>query len=224
MDVGCGPGTDTVRIAQIVGSTGLAVGIDHDKQMIAEAQERAQRAGVAAWTEFEATDAAAIPYKSNFFGAAYCERLFQHVSHPAAVLGEMVRVTRPQGRIVVADSDWATLSIDTTEVGIERRIVHALPGMLANGYAGRELLRLFRMYPLADVVVEVHPIVWRDFPTFWATSFSLPDIEVRLINSGVVSGEELKRFRASLASAQETGSFFAQANMVVVTGAKKATG
>jgi ubiquinone/menaquinone biosynthesis C-methylase UbiE len=221
VDVGCGPGTDTVETAHIVGETGLVVGIDNDERMLAEAQARARRAGVAAWPRFVAADAAAIPYEADFFDAARTERLFQHVLDPAAVLGEMVRVTKPQGRIAVADSDWATLSIDTSEVDIERRIVRALPGMVANGYAGRELLRLFRMYPLTDVVVEVHPIVWFDYPTFWATSFSLPDIEARLVDSGVVSDEELKCFRASLASAQRTGAFFAHGNMVVVAAVKE---
>lgn len=132
-DVGCGPGTDTVETAQIVGGAGCAVGIDRDETVLAEAQTRARRADVAAWTHFVAADAAGIPYEADFFDAARSERLFQQVSDPAAVLREMVRVTKPHGQIAVADADWATLSIDTTEVDIERRTVRALPGLVQNG-------------------------------------------------------------------------------------------
>ncbi len=220
LDVGCGPGMDTVETAQIVGDTGLVVGMDFDEQMLIEAQARARRAGVATWTCLVAADAVAIPYEADFFDATRSERLFQHVPDPAAVLAEMVRVTKPQGRIVVADADWATLSIDTTEVDIERRIARALPSLVQNGYAGRQLLRLFHRYPLSDIVVEVHPVVWFDFSTFWATSFSLPDIEARLLDSGVVSGRELECFRTGLVAAQETGTFFAHGNMVVVAAVK----
>ena len=221
VDVGCGPGTDTVETAQIVGHTGLAVGIDHDEAVLAEAQARARRAGVTAWTHFVAADAAAIPYEADFFDSARSERLFQHVSDPAAILREMVRITKPRGRIAVADADWATLSIDTTEVEIERRIVRALPGLVQNGYAGRQLLRLFRSFALTDVAVEVWPVVWFDLATFWATSFSLPKLEARLVASGAVSAEELGRFRADLAEAQRTGAFFAHGDLMVVAGFKR---
>jgi len=221
VDVGCGPGLDTVQTARVVGETGLVVGIDHDERMVAKAQERAREAGVAAWTRHETADATAIPYEAGFFDASRSERLFQHVPAPAAVLREMVRVTRPGGRIAVADADWGTLSIGTSEVDIERRIVRLLPSFVRNAYAGRELLRLFRSQALTDVVVEVHPILWLDYATFWATSFSLPNLEEQLLASGVVSPEEFNRFRASLAAAQENGTFFASGNIVLVTAVKQ---
>jgi SAM-dependent methyltransferase len=220
IDVGCGPGIDTVEMARLVGETGLVVGIDHDKGMIAEAEERAWKAGVATWTRNETADATSIPYGAGFFNASRSERLFQHVPHAATVLREMVRVTRRGGRIAVADSDWGTLSIDTPEVDIERRIVRFLPNLVHNGHSGRELLRLFRSQPLTDVSVEVHPIVWQDYATFWATSFSLPNLKERLLGSGVVSQEEFNRFRVSLQEAQQNQSFFASGNVVLVAAVK----
>jgi ubiquinone/menaquinone biosynthesis C-methylase UbiE len=216
LDVGCGPGLDTVAAARLVGEQGLVVGIDHDEQMILEARKRARRAGVETWTRHQTADAAAIPYRTGSFDASRSERLFQHVPDPGAVLREMARVTRPGGRIAVADADWGTLSIHTTEVEIERRITRLLPGLVQNGYAGRELLRLFRAQFLTRVVVEVHPIVWQDYATFWATSFSLPDLRGRLLASGVVSEADFRCFRLSLAEAQRRRSFFASGNMVLV--------
>ena len=46
LDVGCGPGTDTVPLAQAVGPSGQVVGIDYDEEMVAKADRRAEQAGV----------------------------------------------------------------------------------------------------------------------------------------------------------------------------------
>lgn len=221
VDVGCGAGTDVIQSAQIAGETGLVVGVDHDPALLAEAQERARRAGVGSQTRFIAADSSSIPCRTSCFDAARSERLFQHLSDPIATLGEMARVTRPGGRIAVADSDWASLSIDTPHIGIERCIVAALPTLLRNGYAGRELVRCFRACALEVVEVEIFPVLWLDYPKFWRTSFSLPDLETRLVDSGVVSRDELDKFRESLASAQNENAFFAHGDMVLVIGVKQ---
>ncbi len=45
LDVGCGPGIDTIALAELVGPTGHVVGVDVDAAMIAEANRRAEQAG-----------------------------------------------------------------------------------------------------------------------------------------------------------------------------------
>jgi hypothetical protein len=132
----------------------------------------------------------------------------------------MVRVTKPGGRIAVADADWGSLSIDTHETGIERQICRALPGLMPSGYAGRELFRLFREQCLGDLTVELSPIVWTDYTTFRRTSLSVRDVDQRLVDSGAVSWEEWYRFLECLEEADRQGYFFATANMVLVAGTR----
>ena len=48
LDVGCGPGSDTLAISNLVGPTGEVYGADYDAQMVAQANERAKAAGVSA--------------------------------------------------------------------------------------------------------------------------------------------------------------------------------
>ena len=45
-DIGCGPGAELVRIAQIVGPDGVAIGVDPSGTMLEEAQRRAAGANV----------------------------------------------------------------------------------------------------------------------------------------------------------------------------------
>ena len=49
LDMGCGPGTDTLALAHVVGAHGQVVGVDFDAAMVVEADQRAERAGVSAW-------------------------------------------------------------------------------------------------------------------------------------------------------------------------------
>jgi ubiquinone/menaquinone biosynthesis C-methylase UbiE len=46
LDVGCGPGTDTMALALLVGEEGFVHGIDRDPAMVAEAERRAAAAGL----------------------------------------------------------------------------------------------------------------------------------------------------------------------------------
>src|SRR5437764_13145621 len=48
LDVGCGPGTDTIPLAGRVGPGGHGVGVDYDGEMGAEANRRGAAAGGAA--------------------------------------------------------------------------------------------------------------------------------------------------------------------------------
>jgi SAM-dependent methyltransferase len=48
LDLGCGPASDTIALAGLVGETGHVHGVDFDSEMVMEANERANAAGVAA--------------------------------------------------------------------------------------------------------------------------------------------------------------------------------
>ena len=43
LDVGCGPATDTIPLARLVGENGFVAGVDADKEMVLAAERRARR-------------------------------------------------------------------------------------------------------------------------------------------------------------------------------------
>ncbi|MGI9578225.1 MAG: methyltransferase domain-containing protein, partial [Microthrixaceae bacterium] len=81
--------------------------------------------------------------------------LLQHVTDPQAAVDEMVRVTRPGGRVVLIDTDWRTFG-STTDPEFEQRL-RAIGSPLATPHAGGFL----RAYALAAglVDVDVLPVV-----------------------------------------------------------------
>src|SRR6476620_10051153 len=69
LDVGCGPGTDTIALAELVGPTGEVFGVDFDPAMVAEAERRAEAAGVSGWVHHKEADAGAMPLASANFNS-----------------------------------------------------------------------------------------------------------------------------------------------------------
>lgn len=103
LDVGTGPGYLALAAARLVAPGGAAAGIDASPEMIARARLRAARLGVA--VDYRVAAAEALPYGDASFDVVVSRLVFHHL--PGEVkrraLGEMARVLRPGGRLVVAD-------------------------------------------------------------------------------------------------------------------------
>jgi len=220
LDVGCGPATDTIPMANLVGSTGQVVGLDYDNAMIVEADSCSEKAGVSSWVDHKCADATSLPFESGYFNSCRSERLFQHLLDPAAALAEMVRVTKPGGWVVVLDTDWGSGGIDTTEVDIERRLTRFdTECMLNNGYAGRQLYRLFKKQGLADVAYEVFPIVFTNY-TLAREIWTMDRLEQEALTKKIITENELHRIHADLEQADADGVFFSYGCMIQVAGCK----
>jgi hypothetical protein len=145
--------------------------------------------------------------------------VLQHVADPAAMLSELVRVTRPGGTVLAVDTDWASLSIDCADIALERHITRQVADTFANGYAGRQLPRLMRAAGLSVTAVDVCAVQWNDLACFRRTSFPASRVATALLASGRVSAWDWEEF---LASVQPSGApaFFASATIVLAAGRK----
>jgi ubiquinone/menaquinone biosynthesis C-methylase UbiE len=219
IDLGCGSGTDTIPLAGFVGHAGKVVGIDTDDRMIVIANKKAREAGVADRVIHKHYDATSLPYDSNYFDACRTERLFQHVLYPEKVLSEMVRITRPGGWVVAADSDHSTLSIDNSVVDVEWRMRRFRTDKFKSGYAGRQLYRLFKQQNLADITVEIFPFFSNDY-TLTRYFALLDEAEREAIAAGIITEEELQHWHSNLEQADKEGVFFASFTMMLVAGRK----
>lgn len=219
LDIGCGVGADTLSLADIVGPTGHISGIDVDQAAVDEANRRAREAGVSRWVEHNAVAAAELPFADNSFDACHSERVFIHLLNPEPVFAQMVRVTKPGGWIAVIDADGGSLSMDTPESDIERRIVQYWARKHNNGYAGRQLYGIFKKHGMVDITVEIDPGRTHDFEMA-AYLLKLDDMQERALSAGIVSAAEVKRFRSSLENASANGAFFGTFNTITVVGRK----
>jgi ubiquinone/menaquinone biosynthesis C-methylase UbiE len=67
LDLGCGPGTDTIALGRLVGPKGEVYGADYDAAMVVQANQPAEAAGVSARVSHRQADASALPWPNNFF-------------------------------------------------------------------------------------------------------------------------------------------------------------
>lgn len=220
LDVGCGPGLHTVAMAGIVGASGRVTGVDHDAQMIAVAQDRARSAGVDGWVTHQTGDAYALPFDDGAFECTRSERMLQHLERPADAVAELRRVAAPGGRVVIADSDFGSLSFDGVASSLERRMVaFKAEQSLNNGYSGRALWRLLCNAGLRDVTVQ--PIAMHTTVLGVARLILLlDDVEARAAATGAFSADELEAWSAQLTAAEDAGNFYVSLTVVVGAGTK----
>ncbi len=108
LDVGCGPGTITLGLAQAV-APGHVTGIDHDAPHVEAARTRAAALGIANVT-FEVGDALRLPFEDGTFDVVFENDVFTHLSQraePAAA--EVYRVLKPGGIFAARDVDVAAV-------------------------------------------------------------------------------------------------------------------
>lgn len=222
LDVGCGPASDTIALAELVGSNGQVIGVDYDPQMIIEADARARQAGVSAWVSHKQSLTDALPFESNSFHSCRSERVFQHLHNPRQALTEMVRVTKPGGRVVIWDADWGTLSIDTDDVAVERQLARSMADRnVNNGYSGRRLYRLFKQQLLGVTMFEANTLFFTSYPLM-RTVIGLDYVEQDALSTNAITPEELARWRANLEQADREGWFFASVTGILIAGEKLA--
>ncbi len=99
LDVGCGPGNVSAALARHAREV---VAFDITPEMLAKARHRCKEAGLQN-VRFELGRAEELPFRDGTFDAVVTRLTLHHFSDPQQVMGEMVRVTRPGGKIVVAD-------------------------------------------------------------------------------------------------------------------------
>ncbi|HYH82113.1 MAG TPA: methyltransferase domain-containing protein [Longimicrobium sp.] len=220
LDVGCGPGTDTLPLAELVGPAGFVHGIDRDAEMVAEAERRAAEAGLAGRVEHRAGDACALPWDDAAFDAVRCERLFLHLERPELATAEMVRVTRPGGRVVLMDTDWGTRSVDTPEVDLERRLARVLAERcMANGYSGRRLWGLLKAAGVGDLSLDLVPLHVDDYD-LWRLLSRMEMAFGEAVGAGVMTKDEVRRLDDSLREKDAAGTFFASTTVMLVAGTR----
>ncbi len=148
LDLGCGPGTISVGLADAV-APGELLGIDMEASQI-EMAGAAAKAGGHDNAVFQAGDATDLPFEDASFDVAHCHALLNHVPDTQAVLAEVKRVLKPGGlfaaREVFGDSSFLEPARDLSGVTGSTVWATFLKLLAANGghpQMGRELKGAF---------------------------------------------------------------------------------
>ncbi|MFA5257811.1 MAG: methyltransferase domain-containing protein, partial [Opitutales bacterium] len=164
LDLGCGPGVDLAPIAALMPNAGRVTGLDLSAEMLTEAARLICEQDLDERVELVQGSASGMPFHNGFFDAVRADRLFQVLDPvafpPLELLNEILRVLRPGGRIVLADTDWASASVDFPDRELERRMSDFFcQSCRPNGFAARQFKGWLTNAGVRDVEVHVLPQV-----------------------------------------------------------------
>jgi len=113
LDIGCGPGTISVGLAEAV-APGELVGIDMAESQIEIATAAAERNGLSN-ARFQVADALNLPFPNDHFDAVHTHAVLMHIPDTKAVIAEIMRVLKPGGvlgsREYIADASFGVPDI-----------------------------------------------------------------------------------------------------------------
>jgi ubiquinone/menaquinone biosynthesis C-methylase UbiE len=101
LDVACGTGLVSLRMAATVGAAGEVVGVDISDRMVEAAGRIAAALGIGN-ARFVRSGAEQLPLADASFDVAVCGLGLMYVPEPVDALGEMRRLLRPGGSVVAA--------------------------------------------------------------------------------------------------------------------------
>lgn len=220
LDLGCGPGIDTIALAKLVGPNGTVIGIDNDEKMIRVAEEDTKKENLDSIIKYKLEDATKLQFKSNFFDSCRAERFFQILPHnitPEDVINEIYRVLCVDGWIVLADSDWGSISIDFSNLELERRLTRFFAEkMRPNGFAGRQFLKLLKFCGFKDIKLKIAPMMMNNYSESPFADWLCKEA----LTMNIASEHELDIWRKSLENDSNNNLFYACVNMIVIAGRK----
>lgn len=199
LDVGSGTGADAIEVAKAVGGAGRVVGMDRSAEMVAEARQRARDAGVPA--EFVTGDARALDFPDDAFDRVRTERMLIHLDDPETAVREMVRVTKPGGRLVASDIDGGTIFFNSLDSSLAEKLALRLSRGLAHGWMGRRQQRYLMAAGLVDVQV-VPNVIMNSVAFMRIVCGGLLDA---MIAEGTVTEDEVAAFWAELEQGEREG-------------------
>lgn len=217
LDVGCGTGDDVRAMASRIVPAGRAVGVDNSQVMINEAKKRSTSPRLP--VEFQIGEATGLPFGNGIFHATRADRVFQHLADPEKALHEMIRVTRPGGRVGVLDPDWETVVIDSPDKHLTREIVSAHQDATRNPWSGRQLYSLFHKAHLNDIEILSVNIPILAF-TLSESVLNLRSSVDRAVEKNAISVEEGSRWLRQLEDQDRAGHFFSSVSGFGLFGTK----
>ena len=117
LDVGCGSGTISLGVAQIVGRV---IGVDLEEEEFADARSYATEHGIGN-VEFRADSVYSLGFPDDHFDACLCHSMLETLRRPLEGLQEIKRALKPGGVLGVACVEYGGLTLAGPNEALLRR-------------------------------------------------------------------------------------------------------
>ena len=184
LDLGCGIGETSRMLAQRVGPGGSVHGIDFDPALVESAQSLAEQSNIT----FAQGDAHALDFADASFDVVYTRFLLVHLQDPQAALKEMIRVCKPQGKVIVHDGDFSTIYTGPDPAGGTG--LNKLFTLFNTPRMGITLWHMFRACGYQDAAYRVDRMLVSDAGNKRLAAMTAEAMSGAAVQSGLMSQEE----------------------------------
>lgn len=214
LDCGCGTGDMLALIARQV-APGDACGGELSQTMLQEARKRSAESGLSN-LHIEPMDVQALPFADETFDRVLATQLLIHVPDPRTALHEMCRVTKRGGRVAVADIDWDSLVIASSDKEMSRRFTRLYSDGIRNGLVVREYVGWLKEEGYSNIQIIPQPMVFDNWP-FMREQIIEPSLP-HMVAKGAMTEEEASTFIRDLETRNDKGSLFGAMTFYTVVG------
>lgn len=223
LEVGCGIGTDAWRLSEMIGESGLIIGIDPGRSMITDACAKEVTPFSSLCNQksphFMQMDGRYLGFPDMSFDAIREDRALQHIKNPELVIREIFRVLRPDGRFVIFEPDWELFIIEGSGKALTRSILNYWADKFMNGWIGRSLPRLCYENGARTVTIEPKTLILQDL-SICNEIFGIRDTVCLAVSSGIITSYEGDSWISYLEHSDREGRFFCSFTGFLLSGTK----
>jgi arsenite methyltransferase len=209
LDVGSGPGFLASAIADLVGSSGAVCGVDISTPLIAVARAHCAHQP---WVEFSHTDATQLPFPDHAFDAVISTQVLEYISDVDAALAEIHRVTRPDGRVVIVDTDWDSIVWKSPNRERMHRILAAWTQHATDAFLPRTMANRLRRAGFRVVSQQIIPLFNPDFDPNTYSARMIDMLVSFVTGRNGITRDEAEGWAQDLRKAGERGEYFFSLN------------
>ena len=204
LDVGCGTGVVDRWLARRTAGQNRITGVDINRYLLQEAVGLAGKEGLEGAVDFREGSAEALPFPDHSFDVTMSMTVIEEVD-AQQMLAEMVRVTKPGGKVAVISRAMDMPFLINLRLEAELQAKVGAPGALGSvagrGCADASLYRRFHEAGLTQVKM---------FPQLPAFDGSAPYM-LQFMENGIVgklTQDEARQWQSARAQAEAEGTFF----------------
>jgi ubiquinone/menaquinone biosynthesis C-methylase UbiE len=222
LDVGSGTGVLTREIPPLIGEMGHVIGVDPNYRLVETARKLAKEKGLSGKVSFCMGEGEVINFSAdNAYHVTLSSQLFSHVADPGQILYEMIRVTKPGGKVAILDYDFSTYSTSHPDREVTDQLLrYLLQDYLICPSGFRTLPPLFAELGLEQIQIGGWVHLERE-PEGPITLF-LQEVSGSAVQKGIISASSAAGWREGQIKQASAGGFYGALTYLGLFGVKPA--